>query len=346
MTMTDTDETGKLFVGGLSWETSTEVLKGYFSQYGEVTDCVVMKNNETGRSRGFGFVTYKDPQCISLVLANKPHEINGRMVDPKECTPRSMQRGRRTESQTKIFLGGLPTDVTETDIRQAFSKFGKVASIIIMYDQEKKKSRGFGFLSFESEDSIDQVCAEHYVSLNGKQIECKRAEPRENSRKNQAFQNANRNQSWRGSNDNQSNWNASMPSAQSAGGYQAGWNSNAMQQPYNAQGGYQAWGSTPAAANYSYNSAPYSQYGAASSSYQQGYNYADPAASSNSAAPAAAPAAYSNSYGDVASNYGPTKSYGGYQQNSQTSSDGNASAGYGAQGDSQTRSQGYHPYRR
>lgn len=46
----------KLFVGGLSWETTQDTLQRYFSHYGEVIDCVVMKNNETGRSRGFGFV--------------------------------------------------------------------------------------------------------------------------------------------------------------------------------------------------------------------------------------------------------------------------------------------------
>jgi RNA-binding protein Musashi len=47
----------KLFVGGLSWETTHDNLQRYFQRYGEVTDCCVMKNNETGRSRGFGFVS-------------------------------------------------------------------------------------------------------------------------------------------------------------------------------------------------------------------------------------------------------------------------------------------------
>lgn len=47
-----------------------------------------------------------------------------------------------------------------------------------MYDQEKKKSRGFGFLSFEDEASVERVTAEHYINLNGKQVEIKKAEPR------------------------------------------------------------------------------------------------------------------------------------------------------------------------
>lgn len=52
----------------------------YFSQYGEVVDCVVMKNQETGKSRGFGFVTFKDPSCCETVLAVKTHIIDGRQV--------------------------------------------------------------------------------------------------------------------------------------------------------------------------------------------------------------------------------------------------------------------------
>lgn len=52
-----------------------------------------------------------------------------------------------------------------------------------MYDQEKKKSRGFGFLSFEDEESVERCVSEHFVNLNGKQVEIKKAEPRDVSGK-------------------------------------------------------------------------------------------------------------------------------------------------------------------
>ena len=70
----------KLFVGGLSWETTQENLQRYFGRYGEVIDCVVMKNSESGRSRGFGFVTFSDPANVPLVLQNGPHQLDGRTV--------------------------------------------------------------------------------------------------------------------------------------------------------------------------------------------------------------------------------------------------------------------------
>ncbi|XP_070494956.1 heterogeneous nuclear ribonucleoprotein 27C-like isoform X3 [Chironomus tepperi] len=176
------DEKGKLFVGGLSWETTQDSLQRYFSRYGEVIDCVVMKNNETGRSRGFGFVTFADPNNVQVVLQSGPHNLDGRTIDPKQCNPRTMQKPKtRGGSYPKVFLGGLPSNVTETDLRMFFGRYGKVMEVVIMYDQEKKKSRGFGFLSFEDEASVERVTTEHYITLNGKQVEIKKAEPRDGS---------------------------------------------------------------------------------------------------------------------------------------------------------------------
>ncbi|XP_065337074.1 heterogeneous nuclear ribonucleoprotein 27C-like isoform X3 [Cloeon dipterum] len=169
----------KLFVGGLSWETTQESLHRYFSRFGEVVDCVVMKNSESGRSRGFGFVTFSDPNNVGLVLDNGPHMLDGRTIDPKPCNPRSMQKPKRNVNWPKVFLGGLPSNVTETDLRNHFTSFGKVMEVVIMYDQEKKKSRGFGFLSFETDDAVERCVAEHFVNLNGKQVEIKKAEPRD-----------------------------------------------------------------------------------------------------------------------------------------------------------------------
>lgn len=54
---------------------------------------------------------------------------------------------RSNAGYPKVFLGGLPANVTESDLRAFFVRYGQVMEVVIMYDQEKKKSRGFGFLS-------------------------------------------------------------------------------------------------------------------------------------------------------------------------------------------------------
>lgn len=74
------DDYRKLFIGGLSWETTIDGLQRYFSRFGEVVDAVVMKNPETGRSRGFGFVTFSDPANVDAVLNSGPHQLDGRTV--------------------------------------------------------------------------------------------------------------------------------------------------------------------------------------------------------------------------------------------------------------------------
>ncbi len=173
----------------------------YFARFGEVIDCVVMKNAETGRSRGFGFVTFADPTNIEAVLLNCPHNLDGRTIDPKACNPRSMQKPKKATTQhcpkvinllgrlirslakalvVQVFLGGLPSSITETDLRSFFSRYGEVVEVVIMYDQEKKKSRGFGFLSFGDEVACSRAVAEHFVNIQNKQVEIKRAEPRTN----------------------------------------------------------------------------------------------------------------------------------------------------------------------
>ena len=52
----------KLFVGSLAWATTTDTLRAAFEPFGEITDAVVITDRDTGRSRGFGFVTYSTPE--------------------------------------------------------------------------------------------------------------------------------------------------------------------------------------------------------------------------------------------------------------------------------------------
>ncbi|KAL3637505.1 hypothetical protein CASFOL_018673 [Castilleja foliolosa] len=185
---------GKLFIGGISWDTNEERLKEYFGAYGEVVEAVIMRDRTTGRARGFGFVVFSDPAAAERVVKDK-HMIDGRTVEAKKAVPRDDQNltNRNSGSNNsvqgspgpgrtkKIFVGGLASTVTETDFKNYFSQFGTITDVVVMYDHNTQRPRGFGFITYDSEDAVDRVLHKTFHELNGKMVEVKRAVPKEMS---------------------------------------------------------------------------------------------------------------------------------------------------------------------
>ncbi|XP_076895508.1 heterogeneous nuclear ribonucleoprotein 1-like [Bidens hawaiensis] len=184
-------ENGKLFVGGISWDTDEDRLKEYFGSYGEVSEAVIMRDRLTGRARGFGFVVFVDPAVAERVVMEK-HMIDGRTVEAKKAVPREDHHGlNRTINSIqgslvgpmgrtkKIFVGGLPSNITESDFKTYFDQFGTIADVVVMYDHNTQRPRGFGFITYDSEESVDRVLYKTFHELNGKMVEVKRAVPKE-----------------------------------------------------------------------------------------------------------------------------------------------------------------------
>ncbi len=71
----------KLFVGGLSWDTNDEGLNAAFSPFGEISEAIVISDRYTGRSRGFGFVTFEDDEAADKAIeALNGTELDGRTI--------------------------------------------------------------------------------------------------------------------------------------------------------------------------------------------------------------------------------------------------------------------------
>ncbi|KAG5370304.1 putative RNA-binding protein [Yarrowia sp. C11] len=163
---------GKMFIGGLNWETTDESLTNYFAQFGEVLECTVMRDHFSGKSRGFGFLTFRDPKCVNAVMA-KEHYLDGKIIDPKRAIPREEQ-----DKTSKIFVGGVGSDVTEEDYKQFFEQYGTVIDAQLMIDKDSGRPRGFGFVTFDSEQAMNSILAQPLLILKDKPIEVKRAENR------------------------------------------------------------------------------------------------------------------------------------------------------------------------
>ena len=104
--------TKKLFVGGLSWDTGDAQFKTAFQKFGTVAEARVILDQETGRSRGFGFVTFSDDEAGTRALQEMDGaELDGRVIRVNEAQERSARppgdRGSRPPRPSHSS-GGAP----------------------------------------------------------------------------------------------------------------------------------------------------------------------------------------------------------------------------------------------
>ncbi|XP_052005278.1 heterogeneous nuclear ribonucleoprotein A/B-like isoform X1 [Xyrauchen texanus] len=241
------EDAGKMFVGGLSWDTSKKDLKDYFSKFGEVSDCTIKMDPNTGRSRGFGFILFKESAGVDKVLAQKEHRLDGRQIDPKKAM------AMKKEPQKKIFVGGLNPETTEERIREYFGAFGEIETIELPMDPKTNKRRGFVFITFKEEESVKKILEKKYHNvsgtkdLNGKEglCEIKVAQPKEVYQQQQyggRFGGRGRGRGGQGQ-----NWNQ---------GYNNYWNQGYGNQGY-GYGGQQGYGGYGGYGNYDYSAGYY-----------------------------------------------------------------------------------------
>ncbi|KAI7830022.1 hypothetical protein BX661DRAFT_180951 [Kickxella alabastrina] len=203
-TVSRNKDEGKLFVGGLSWETDENRLREYFSKYGTIIDCSIMRDQTTGRPRGFGFVTFENIDGVNAVLQEPTHTVDGKQIDPKHAIPRDNQvsQGRNNYSGGQQSHGGSVGNYNANsggdggygnnnsngggrnsyedptkDMRG--EKFGVITETKLMMDRETGRSRGYGFLQFETEDAAMQAVkignSGDGIMIHGKRVDVKPA---------------------------------------------------------------------------------------------------------------------------------------------------------------------------
>uniref|UniRef100_A0A672M808 Heterogeneous nuclear ribonucleoprotein A3 homolog 2-like n=1 Tax=Sinocyclocheilus grahami TaxID=75366 RepID=A0A672M808_SINGR len=164
----------KLFIGGLSFETTDDSLRAHFEQWGTLTDCVV--NPNTKRSRGFGFVTYSNVFEVDASMEARPHKVDGRLVEPKRAVSREDSNKPFAHTTVKkIFVGGIKDDTEEDHLRDYFIPFGKIEAIEIMVDHKTGNKRGFAFVTFDDHDAVDRIVIQKYHTVNGHNCEVRKA---------------------------------------------------------------------------------------------------------------------------------------------------------------------------
>ncbi|XP_020249574.1 RNA-binding protein 24-like isoform X1 [Asparagus officinalis] len=90
----------KVFVGGLAWETQKETMRKYFEQFGDILEAVVITDKNSGRSKGYGFVTFSEPEAAMRACVDPAPVIDGRRANcnlaslgVQRSTPTTPQNG-------------------------------------------------------------------------------------------------------------------------------------------------------------------------------------------------------------------------------------------------------------
>jgi len=162
------DDDRKLFVGGLSWETTEKELREHFGQYGDIESINVKTDPQTGRSRGFAFIVYAAADSIDRVSAAEEHVINNKKVDPKKAKAR----------HGKIFVGGLTTEISDDEIKAFFGQFGNIVEVELPFDKQKNQRKGFCFITFDSEQVVNELLKTPKQTISGKEVDVKKATPK------------------------------------------------------------------------------------------------------------------------------------------------------------------------
>ena len=160
------DQGRKIMVAGLregKRETDREKLERYFKSYGKIERVKLVRDQLTGRSRGYGFVTFKSSKIVDKILSAANHVIDGKGVEVSLAFKTVSRSGEISgvkhvysgeKEERKIFVSGLKTGVhgtTDNDLKEYFSAFGDVEEVKMV------ASKSYGFVTFKAPESVTEV---------------------------------------------------------------------------------------------------------------------------------------------------------------------------------------------
>jgi len=81
----------------------------------------------------------------------------------------------------KLFIGGLDKSTDDTKLKEHFEKWGEIVDVVVIKNPDTKQSKGYGFITYKEESSVDAAQSERPHTIEGKEVDCKRAIPRDQS---------------------------------------------------------------------------------------------------------------------------------------------------------------------
>merc|ERR1712076_304454 len=181
----DKEELCKMFVGGLSKETTDEEFRGMFEKFGEIKDVSIIRKNETKSDRIFGFIIFAKCDNLDDCLLARPHKYKERELDVKRAVPKGQTDGSGHYKVKKLHIGNIPQPFDTAPLMKYLKsrhpkKYGTVEEIDILKSKDDpEKNRGFGFITVSSEDFADRIAiAEAKFNLDGNELRINKAKPK------------------------------------------------------------------------------------------------------------------------------------------------------------------------
>ncbi|KAL1339004.1 hypothetical protein AAHE18_U000700 [Arachis hypogaea] len=158
----------KLYFGNLPYSVDSAQLAGLIESYGSAELIEVLYDRDTGKSRGFAFVTMSCIEDCNAVIQNLDgKEFLGRTLRVNFADKPKPKEPLYPETEHKLFVGNLSWSVTSESLTEAFQEYGTVVGARVLYDGETGRSRGYGFVCYSTKAEMEAAL----TSLNDVELE-------------------------------------------------------------------------------------------------------------------------------------------------------------------------------
>ncbi|KAK7344563.1 hypothetical protein VNO77_14309 [Canavalia gladiata] len=158
----------KLYFGNLPYSVDSAKLAALIQDYGSAELIEVLYDRESGKSRGFAFVTMSCIEDCNAIIENfDGKEYMGRILRVNFSNRPKPKEPLYPETEHKLFIGNLAWSVTSESLAEAFEEYGTVVGAKVLYDGETGRSRGYGFISYSTKAEMESA----FAALNETELE-------------------------------------------------------------------------------------------------------------------------------------------------------------------------------
>ncbi|KAL3508744.1 hypothetical protein ACH5RR_028145 [Cinchona calisaya] len=181
---------GKLFVGSLGYDITSQILYHYFSLYGEIEEAFVVFDRATGPSKGYGLIFLKNVSSALLALKDPNKKMNDKsiVIKPGNVSRHTLTVERATDiSAREVFVFNVPGDMTPGRLLEYFSSYGEIEKGPVGFDKTTGKPRGFAFFVYKTAEGDIAAVSNPSMTVDGHHFTCRMSEEWRNSRNSLVF---------------------------------------------------------------------------------------------------------------------------------------------------------------